>query len=93
MSERQHYIRTDKPADQAMTAYAVRRIADWFDIADDRSVVTVYPNLGEDKTWQAIARAWMWAALLITDIAEVDSVTLRSLANSVSRGVQGELAY
>jgi hypothetical protein len=33
----------------------------------------------------------MWATLLIADVAQVDSVTLRALAATIFKGVQGVL--
>ena len=91
MSERQAYIRADKPANQELTARAIGVLAAWMDIADDRDRVTVYPALAGAQSDDENARAWMWATLLIADVAQVDSVTLRALAATIFKGVQGVL--
>ena len=93
VSERQNYIRADQPANQALTVLMMRRIADWFDIADDETIVTVYPEAFLDEGPMGTARAWMWAALLIADMADIPSAELRKVANSILLGVQGEFAY
>ena len=45
MSERQNYIRAVEASDQSLTAETIRRIAAWFDLADDQRETAVYPEL------------------------------------------------
>lgn len=90
MSERQHYIRSSVPADQNLTARAIKQLASWLDLADDHAMTTVYPEAVNGPDGQENAYAWMWAALLIADMGDVDSGKLNYLANSIACEVQGE---
>lgn len=85
MTERSHYLRAEKAIDQRKTATALVRVADWLDIADSRSRVTVYPQLPNDVDHEETEEAWMWAALLIADACDFHSAALRMLATGVNQ--------
>ena len=81
--QRKNYLRAAKPIDQRHTAYAIERLADWLDLADSASVTSVYPDIWQDTDKEETSYAWMWAALLIADMTEADSHTLRMLATAI----------
>jgi len=91
VTDRQNHIVTLKPINQELTAKALRKIAYALDQADEHVGTYMGFALSDSEDIAEVGIAWMWAALLIADTREVDSVTLRSLANSIFKGVQGEL--
>jgi hypothetical protein len=92
MSERQRYIRAEIPANQEFTAEALKRVASWLDLMDDHVMTTVYPGIAESRPAGPDALAWMWACILLADACDVPTEMLRTLANAIFKGVQGELA-
>jgi len=91
VSTRLDNIRIDRPINQELTANVLRIIAGAMDNADDGMSVVVRglstgPYFTQDDYY-----AWVYAAFLIADACEIDSVTLRSMARSIFKGVQGEL--
>ncbi len=91
VSERQQYIKSSRAMDQLDTATALFMIADTLDMADDQKNMWVNPIHALNNDYMKMAYAWMWAAYLIADTCEMDSVTLRALANKIFKGVQGVL--
>lgn len=74
-------------------ARAVAQVREALDRADYSSPVYMGARLGDDLTLPEMATAWMMAAIAIADLAEVDSMTLRSLQNRIWRGEQDALFW
>ena len=78
------FLRGGESYDTRLTGAALRRVADWLDIADSETRVSVYPDMSEAEDDHKLALAWSWAAVLLANIADVDSVTIRTLANAIN---------
>jgi hypothetical protein len=80
---REQYLRGGEVYNTYLTGVAVERIADWLDIADSKTRTSVYPNMSESANDHEEAVVWCWAALLIADILDADSRTLRDLGTAI----------
>lgn len=70
---------------------ALESIRECLDLADYQPDVVMAIRLSTNVTVIELAYAWMMTAVLIADVTEIDSMTLRSLQNRVWKGVQREL--
>jgi hypothetical protein len=91
MSVRQEYMRLCCKVDSNLIATACRRLRRVMDYADDQKAVTLLCDIPPDHNYFNSAHTWMAVALLLADTAEIDSVTLNSIANSVSKDTQNVL--
>jgi len=91
MSDRLRYIRPVTRADPSLVAAALRKVATALDSADDRQTFTLFASLTSSSEPADDMVAWSHAALLIADVADVDSLTLRAMAVSVDKGGQDVL--
>ena len=86
---REHYLRGGEVYNTSLTGDAIARIADWLDIADSKTRTAVYPEMPKAKTEHELCLAWCWAALLVANMVEADSATLRMLAQAI-KGIESE---
>jgi hypothetical protein len=84
VSERSNYFRGGEKYDTRATGMAITKVADMLDAADNRVPTSVYPEIYGIEDVHTVALAWSWAALLLADMAEIDSSTLRQLANAIN---------
>ncbi len=91
MSDRLRYIEPVTRAFPEGIAEALRRTATALDNADDRRGTHWYASLISSNDGGDDALAWSQVALLIADVADVDSLTLRAMAISVDKGGQDVL--
>jgi len=91
VNHRLEHIRIDRPINQELTSNVLRIIAGALDNVDDGLSVAIGVQDGWPVTDYDYFYAWVYAAFLIADACEIDSVTLRSMARSIFKGVQGEL--
>jgi hypothetical protein len=83
VSIREQYLRGGEIYNTHLTGVAIERIADWLDIADSRTRTSVYPDFTESETDHEEALSWCWAALLIANMVDADSRTLRELGTAI----------
>ena len=76
---RSDYIRFEPRCDPNLIADAVKRIQTALDWADDLHIHIVQAQIGGTSDAYRQRDAWMQAAILIADLAEVDSMTLSTL--------------
>jgi hypothetical protein len=88
MVNRMDYIKPARYVEPRDIASAIHRIASALDAADDQTVNRILAALPFAEGHASDATAWMMAAVVIADKFDVDSVTLRSLANSIHGGTQ-----
>ena len=93
MSQRRAHISPAIKVSPAAIHQAISQVAQVLDLADYHadSVISAYLTAADSLPEQAYA--WMMTAILIADIAEVDSMTLRSLQNTIHKGTQDALWY
>lgn len=80
---RDAYLRGEQSIDHRVTARCLDRIADWLDLADSQTIARVYPELPETTDPKELATAWMWCALLISDMTEPGSDVLHKFADAI----------
>jgi hypothetical protein len=88
MVNRMDYIKPGMECTSRDVASAIHRIARALDWADDQAFVRLNTMIESANNCCGDATAWMMAAVVIADKFDVDSVTLRSLANSIHTGDQ-----
>lgn len=86
---RDTYLRGSRAIDHRSTATVMDRVADWLDLADSGTVTSVYPEIPETQDHEALACAWMWAAVLIADACDFPTELLHKLATAI-RGAYRE---
>jgi hypothetical protein len=91
MSARQEYVRLCCKVNPNLVAMACRRIQRVMDYADDQKTITLLCDIAPAHNYTDSAHVWMAVALLLADTAEIDSVTLNSIANSLSKDTQDVL--
>lgn len=84
MTERSNYFRGGEKYDTRVTGEAIKKVADMLDAADNRVPTTVYPEIYGYADMHEIALGWAWASVLIADMVDLDSATLRALANAIN---------
>jgi hypothetical protein len=77
----------------ALTACAIRKLADYFDAGDDGLSPKLETSLPGNATYPEIAYAWMVAAATIAEGHMRGTGELRNIANKISRGIQGEFEF
>lgn len=86
---RESYLRGGEKYNTQITGDAIRKVADILDAADNHVPSTVYPEMYGHEDMHEIALGWTWAAVLIADMTDADSRTLRSLADAIN-GIYNE---
>ena len=85
MTDRLRYIKPDNEADPGLVARALRLVATAMDSADDKTEHLWLTSITEDTTAFADATAWRDVALIIADMADVNSVELRGMAVTIDK--------
>jgi hypothetical protein len=80
---REQYLRGGEVYNTYLTGVAIERIADWLDIADSKTRTSVYPDLPEASNEHELALSWCWAGVLIANMVDADSRTLRELGTAI----------
>ena len=93
MTDRLRYIKPAVPADPALVAAALRKIATALDAGDDKREIVFYSPISSSNDLVSYMMAWSQAALIIADMADVDSVTLRAMAVTIDKGEQHALPF
>lgn len=84
-------VKTAVPPNPESIYYAICQIRTTLDSLDEGSRPYISSGLLPCKTTRDDARAWMFTALLLAHIAEIDSMTLDALANDIWKGRQDAL--
>ncbi len=88
MTNRLKFIRPDVKARPQIVASNLRKIAAVLDSADEHRECAFYAGYMTGEAVRSTAIAWSQTALLIADMADVDSVTLRAMAATIDKGEQ-----
>jgi hypothetical protein len=91
MSERQRYIHLAHKSRPEDVAGALTRIANILDHADERKEITFYAGRTDAFELPELVKTWAHAALLIADIGNVPTTTLRATAAAIWKGEQDAL--
>jgi len=93
MSERQRFIHPIHTPDPVLVAMALRRVATVLDRADDGNESVYSSTLGPLASVAPDCHAWAAAAIIIADEHDIDSVKLRTIANTIDKGEQYALPF
>jgi hypothetical protein len=91
MSPRKDHVMPAVRVSPRVIAQAVAVVCKVLDFTDYDVDFVVSAHLTHASPGPEQAYAWMMAAILIADVAEVDSMTLRELQNSIYKGSQNAL--
>jgi hypothetical protein len=90
MKERKDRISPAVQVEPELIYRALDSLRECLDLADYQADVVMAIRLSSNVTVVELAYAWMMTAVLVADVTEIDSMTLRSLQNKVWKGVQRE---
>lgn len=93
MSHRSNHLSPAVKVRPEAIAQAIDSVRAALDATDYHADTVVSAYLSSATSLPEQAYAWMMAAILIADIADVDSMVLRHLQTSIWRGTQDALWY